>query len=80
MEGFLRGLLLGLGTIAVPVGLLWLGQGLGLVHWPSSSFMIGRAFWARTGGLLVVLGVVLLWLGLRMSGTRTPRRPGRKQR
>ena len=73
MKGFLRGLLLGLGTVMVPVGLLWLGQGLRLVTWPTSSFMIGQAQWARIGGLFAVLGVVLLWLGMRMA-------PGSKRR
>ena len=67
MAGFLRGLLLGIGTVAVPIGLLWCGQGLGFVPWPASSPMINQPHWARTGGLLVVIGVVMAWLGRRTS-------------
>jgi hypothetical protein len=33
------------------VGLLWLGQGLGLI---GGSIMTGSAFWAVAGGLLLV--------------------------
>ena len=36
----LRIVMLVIGTLAVLMGLLWLGQGLGIVRWPASSFMI----------------------------------------
>jgi hypothetical protein len=41
------------------VGLLWLGQGLGLI---GGGFMSGSAFWAIVGALLLALaaGVVIL--------------------
>jgi uncharacterized membrane protein len=31
-----------LAAVAIAVGLLWIGQGVGLVHWPRSSFMIDQ--------------------------------------
>ena len=33
-------LMLVVGTLAVLMGLLWIGQGLGYVRWPAESFMI----------------------------------------
>jgi hypothetical protein len=48
------------GVAAILMGLLWIGQGLGLVDWPKSSFMIDQRPWALRGGVLAVLGVVAL--------------------
>jgi hypothetical protein len=52
-------------VVAVLVGLLWIGQGLGYVRWPSSSFMIDQQPWAIYGVALAVLGVVLWLIGRR---------------
>lgn len=54
------------GMAALIVGLLWIGQGTGIVTWPA-SFMVAQKQWALWGLLLVVLGVVLL---LRVSRRR----------
>jgi hypothetical protein len=48
------------GIIAILVGLLWVGQGTGYVHWPASSFMINDRHWAYYGAGLAVVGLVLL--------------------
>lgn len=56
----MRVLLQILGVAAILVGLLWVGQGLGLVMWPSSSFMLDQRIWAVLGAVLVVLGALLL--------------------
>ena len=61
----LRGLLLILGTLAVAMGLLWIGQGLGLIMWPKSSFMLADRQWAINGAGLAALGVVAVWLARR---------------
>jgi len=58
----LRPLMLIVGGIAMVLGLFWLSQGLALIGWPASSVMIGQPAWARFGGLLAVMGVVVLWL------------------
>jgi uncharacterized membrane protein len=34
----MRNLLLTLGILALAIGLLWIGQGTGVVNWPPSSF------------------------------------------
>jgi MYXO-CTERM domain-containing protein len=46
-------------------GLLWIGQGTGLVDWPRSSFMIDQRPWIFRGALLALAGVVLIWLSRR---------------
>jgi hypothetical protein len=54
--------LLILGLLALLVGLLWAGQGAGLVHWPASSFMIDQRPWVARGVLLAIVGLALiLW-------------------
>ena len=48
------------GVAALLMGLLWLGQGLGYIHWPASSFMLDQRPWALRGAILAVIGVGLL--------------------
>lgn len=50
------------GTIAVLLGLVWLAQGTGLLHWPSDSSMIEDRGWAIRGAVMIAAGSVLLWL------------------
>jgi hypothetical protein len=45
------------GFLLCAVGLVWLGQGTGLIK---GSFMTGEALWAVIGGVLLVLGLALL--------------------
>ena len=48
------------GIIALLMGLLWIGQGIGLIKWPASSFMIDVRPWAIRGAVLAVMGLALL--------------------
>lgn len=51
-----------IGIAAILIGLLWIGQGTGLVHWPASSFMIDQRPWAVRGIILALIGIgALLW-------------------
>ena len=52
--------LLIVGVFALLMGILWIGQGTGVVHWPASSFMIDQRPWATRGALLAVVGVALI--------------------
>lgn len=52
--------LLIIGVAAMFMGLLWIGQGTGLVHWPASSFMIDQRPWVMRGGILAAVGLVLI--------------------
>jgi uncharacterized membrane protein len=57
----LRRLLLIVGLLALAIGLLWIGQGLGVINWPQSSFMIRQMQWAGYGAALAALGLILIW-------------------
>jgi hypothetical protein len=53
------------GIIALLIGLLWIGQGTGIVTWPQSSFMISQIQWAYYGAALAAVGLILIWRGRR---------------
>jgi hypothetical protein len=53
------------GFLALAIGLLWIGQGTGVVAWPQSSFMINQIQWAGYGAALAALGLILIWQGRR---------------
>ncbi|MDO9062409.1 MAG: hypothetical protein Q7U92_25770 [Bradyrhizobium sp.] len=57
--------LLVIGLLAFATGLLWIGQGTGVIAWPASSFMIRQTQWAWYGSALAVLGVILIWRSRR---------------
>jgi uncharacterized membrane protein len=61
----MRKLLLVVGILALAIGLLWIGQGTGVIKWPESSFMISQIQWAYYGAALAVVGLVLIWRGKR---------------
>jgi len=54
-----------LGILALLMGLLWIGQGTGYIHWPASSFMLDQRIWAVWGAVLAVVGIVLIRIGRR---------------
>ena len=65
----LRAILLILGVLATLMGLLWIGQGLGYIRWPASSFMLQQRVWADYGAALAVAGLLML-----LAARRLPRR------
>ncbi|CAN5261902.1 hypothetical protein BH10PSE11_BH10PSE11_02580 [soil metagenome] len=52
--------LLTIGTLAILVGALWIGQGTGYVSWPQSSFMISQVQWAYYGTALGIIGLLMI--------------------
>lgn len=52
--------LLTIGTLAILVGALWIGQGTGYVTWPQSSFMISQVKWAYYGTALGIVGLLMI--------------------
>jgi hypothetical protein len=48
------------GVVALLMGLLWMGQGAGLIMWPASSFMLEQREWILWGGLLALVGAGLM--------------------
>ena len=61
----LRIVLLIAGALALAMGVLWIGQGIGLIRWPASSFMLEQRIWMLWGALLAVAGIVLIRIGRR---------------
>jgi hypothetical protein len=61
----MRSALLIVGLIALAIGLLWIGQGTGVVAWPKTSFMINEIQWAGYGAVLGAVGLILIWQSQR---------------
>ncbi|MEA2917219.1 MAG: hypothetical protein QOJ15_9300 [Bradyrhizobium sp.] len=61
----MRKLPLIVGLLALAIGVLWIGQGTGVISWPASSFMIKQIEWAGYGAALAVFGLVLIWQSRR---------------
>jgi hypothetical protein len=53
------------GVLALLMGLLWIGQGTGIVAWPASSFMIDERPWAIRGVILAIIGLALILFARR---------------
>jgi hypothetical protein len=54
-----------LGILLIAMGLLFAGQGTGVVAWPASSTMIDQRPWVVRGLVLAGIGVVLVVLARR---------------
>jgi type VI protein secretion system component VasK len=65
-----RIVLIVLGVIALIAGVIWVGQGMGLIP---GSFMTGDRTWLLIGLIVGVVGIVLIALGLRRRGRRPTR-------
>ena len=58
----MKALLLLLGIVLLLAGLLFAGQGAGIINWPQSSFMVNSTEWilyvlVLAGGGLVLIGL-----------------------
>lgn len=53
------------GIAALLIGLLWIGQGTGLIHWPASSFMLDQTPWTVRGAIVAVAGLAMILLSRR---------------
>jgi hypothetical protein len=62
---FIRILAMILGVLAIAAGLLFVGQGTGVVLWPADSFMLADRAWAIRGAVLTVVGGIVVWLARR---------------
>ena len=49
-----------IGMVVLAAGLVFVGQGLGYIRWPASSFMISEIKWAYYGGGMAVVGILLI--------------------
>lgn len=62
-----RPLLTIVGILCLALGLLWIGQGTGIIRWPASSFMIDVSGWALKGAILAILGGAMIVAGRRFG-------------
>ena len=60
-----RAAVIAIGVLCALMGALWIGQGLGYVHWPASSFMVDQRPWADRGAALAVFGLLLILVARR---------------
>jgi hypothetical protein len=65
-----RNSLITIGAIALVIGLVWIGQGLGYFRYPHSSFMIDQSRWAWRGLALAVAGILVIGAARRMARSR----------
>ncbi len=65
MQQFVRILVRSVGVLALLIGGLWIGQGLGLIMWPASSFMLGISQWAINGLFVALGGILCFWFTRR---------------
>ena len=64
-KDIMKTILLIVGLLAALVGLLWIGQGVGLVRWPASSFMIDQRPWISRGSVLALVGLISILFSRR---------------
>ena len=67
---FIRTALIGLGTLGVLCGLVWMGQGSGYFPYPASSFMIDQSVWIVRGATMAAFGVAVVVISLRFIRRR----------
>ena len=56
-----------LGIAGLLAGLLFAGQGAGIINWPQSSFMVNQTQWIIYGLVLAGVGLVLVGLASRRN-------------
>ena len=57
----MRLLLRTVGIIAIAFGVLFFLQGLDVLHWPASSFLLAKTIWCLWGGLIALFGLGVVW-------------------
>ncbi len=55
------------GVLMLAMGLLWVGQGTGIIMWPASSFMLAESKWAVNGLLLALAGGAVILVSRRIG-------------
>jgi hypothetical protein len=59
--------LISVGGLLMALGALWALQGLGIVGWPAQRAMLAQREWALYGGITAMIGLLIGWMGSRIS-------------
>jgi hypothetical protein len=62
----MRTLFLVIGLLALVMGLIWTGQGAGLITWPAQSFMINQSQWMWYGASTAFGGLMLILISRKV--------------
>ncbi len=54
------------GVLATVAGLIWMGQGAGIIRYPVESFMIDQSPWIWRGAMTAVVGAIGAVVARRM--------------
>lgn len=63
----MKGLLSILGVVLMLAGLLFAGQGAGIINWPQQSFMVEATEWILYGLVLAGVGLMMIGFASRRS-------------
>ena len=63
----MKGIAATVGIAATMMGGLFMFQGLGIIRWPSDSFMVGNRDWVGYGALIALVGGALVLFANRRS-------------
>lgn len=63
--GAVKGIMAIVGIVAAMMGALFMFQGLGIIRWPSDSFMVGDRTWVLYGAMIALAGGLLVSLANR---------------
>jgi drug/metabolite transporter superfamily protein YnfA len=61
----MRSVLIIAGVVVLALGLLWIGQGMGWILWPKSSFMLNQPRWSWYGTAQALAGLSIIWFAWR---------------
>lgn len=53
------------GVLLLAFGLLFAGQGAGIIMWPAESFMLANRAWIVYGLVIASVGALLVWRSRR---------------
>lgn len=63
----MKTVLLIVGAVVFLAGLLFAGQGAGLIHWPQTSMMLGSKQWVTYGLVIAAVGLLMVVMSTRRS-------------
>jgi hypothetical protein len=66
---FVRILVMLVGIVLLAFGLLFAGQGSGLIMWPADSFMLADRSWTVYGLMIALAGAAIILISRRIGRT-----------